>query len=107
MNYSDLTKIQKRCIDAFISIRPELNDASTISRQVVEELFAELFEKRNSGGEKIGYPMWLIKGPKVGRGEYVFPAPNVNTDNVIVAAKASSEEDEEFLKELRENGINI
>ena len=51
--------------------------------------------------------MWLIKGDKVGRGEYVFPAPNVNTSEVHVASKKTSEEDEEFLAELRANGIDV
>ena len=107
MNYSDLTKIQKRCIDAFIQLRPELANASTITRQEVEEMFFTLYEQRNSGGPKIGSPMWLIKGNKVGRGEYVFPAPNVNTGEVHVTSKKTSEEDEEFLAELRANGIDV
>lgn len=107
MNYSDLTKIQKRCVDAFIQLRPELASASTISRQEVEELFFALHEQRANGGPKIGYPMWLIKGDKVNRGEYVFPAPNVNTSEVVVSSKQASEEDEEFFAELRANGINV
>lgn len=109
MNYSDLNKTQKRCIDAFVSIRPELANASTITRPEVEELFFKLHEARANGGEKIGYPMWLVKGAKVGRGQYVFPGPNVTNDSVIAAvakrAAVTTKEDEEFLAELREAGI--
>lgn len=109
MNYKDLNKTQKRVIDAFITIRPELANASTITRPEVEELFFKLHAERAAGGEKIGYPMWLVKGPKVSRGVYVFPAPNVTNDSVIsaVAARATqtTKEDEEFLAELKEAGI--
>lgn len=109
MNYADLTKIQKRVIDAFVNLRPELANASTITRSEVEELFAELHANRVNGGEKIGYPMWLVKGTKVSRGNYVFPAPNVTNENVIAAVAARTvqtiKEDEEFLAELKEAGI--
>jgi hypothetical protein len=110
MNYNDLNKTQKRLVDAFISLRPELATSGAISRSEVEELFQQLYEKRDAGGQKIGYPMWLVKGPKVSRGVYVFPAPNVTHSNVIntVAKRttALSKEDEEFLAELREAGID-
>lgn len=109
MNYSDLNKTQKRVVDAFIKLRPALANASTITRPEVEELFFKLKDARTKGGEKIGYPMWLVKGDKVARGQYVFPAPNVSNDSVIAAVAsrtaASIKEDEEFLAELREAGI--
>lgn len=109
MNYSDLSKTQKRVIDAFIKIRPELANTSTITRPEVEELFFKLHAERANGGEKIGYPMWLVKGAKVSRGVYVFPAPNVTNDSVIEAvakrAVQTTKEDEEFMAELREAGI--
>lgn len=109
MNYSDLNKTQKRVIDAFIKIRPELANTSTITRPEVEELFFKLHADRANGGDKIGYPMWLVKGAKVSRGVYVFPAPNVTNENVIsaVAKRATqlTKEDEEFLADLKEAGI--
>lgn len=112
MNYSQLTKAQKRCIDAFVKIRPELASAETITRQEVEEIFFILFAEREHGGEKIGYPMWLVKGEKAGRGVYKFPAPNLASESTP-AVKASkkkveevkAEEDKEFFTELAENGI--
>jgi hypothetical protein len=109
MNYTDLNKTQKRIVDAFIRLRPELANIGTISRTEVEDLFFKLYNERAEGGEKIGYPLWLVKGPKAGRGVYVFPAPGVKNDSVIDAlAKRAANitaEDAEFLAELREAGI--
>jgi hypothetical protein len=109
MNYSDLNKTQKRCIDAFITLRPELADTPTITRPEVEELFFKLKDARDAGGDKIGYPMWLVKGPKVGRGQYVFPAPNVTNDSAIAAVAnrvaQKTQAEAEFLDELRAAGI--
>lgn len=112
MNYSNLTKTQKRCIDAFVRIRPELASAESISRSDIEEIFWILHAEREHGGEKIGYPMWLVKGEKIGRGSYKFPAPSLATESTP-AVKASkkkveevqAEEDKEFFTELAENGI--
>ena len=109
MNYKDLDKTQKRVVDAFIALRPELADSPTISRVLVEELFWYMKAQRANGGPKIGYPNFITKGPKIARGLYPFPAPNVvNEDIISVVAKRAaqtSKEDEEFLAELREAGI--
>lgn len=109
MNYSNLNKTQKRIVDSFIRLRPELASTGTITRPEVEELFFKLYAERAESGEKIGYPMWLVKGPKVGRGVYVFPAPNVKNDHVIDAianrVATRTQEDEDFLAELRDAGI--
>lgn len=111
MNYSYLNKTQKRVIDAFIKLRPELAASSTITRAEIEDLFSQLMTARETGGEKIGYPMWLVKGPKTGRGVYVFPSPSVDTSNVIDAVVKrvvqTTKEDEEFFNELREAGIDV
>lgn len=111
MNYAKLTKVQKRCIDAFVKLRPELATAETITRPEVEELFFKLYDQRASGGEKIGYPMWLVKGEKVSRGVYKFPAPSLASETSIEvkasksAAIKNAEEDKEFFKDLQEYGI--
>lgn len=114
MNYANLSKTQKRCIDAFIATRPSLASQYSITRQEVEEVFAELYSKRATGGEKIGYPMWLVKGEKVSRGHYKFPTPNMieaeeaqiksNTKAAEDTAK-NSEEDKEFFADLHAYGI--
>ena len=126
LNYSDLNKTQKRVIDAFIALRPELASATTITRPEVEELFFKLFAERANGGAKIGYPMWLVKGDRTSRGVYLFPAPGVTHDSTplpkpvtqkqlkakatrteaqIQAEQARVAEDEEFFKELAEAGV--
>jgi hypothetical protein len=110
MNYSKLTKTQKRCIDAFVQLRPELSKRDTITRPEIEDLFKQLFDARANGGQKIGYPMWLVKGEKSGRGVYKFPAPEL-ADSKSVAQKTqknsvkNDQEDKEFFTELKEYGI--
>jgi hypothetical protein len=109
MNYSELTKIQKRCIDAFVKIRPALAEQITITRPEVEELFQILFEARATGGEKIGYPMWLVKGDKLSRGIYEFPAPEFRSNAATIVkpkqVSVKTAEDAEFLAELQEHGV--
>jgi hypothetical protein len=112
MNYSDLTKTQKRCIDAFVSIRPELATQETITRPEIEDLFKTLFDARANGGEKIGYPMWLVKGEKTERGVYKFPAPSLSQakpskskSKTVQATVKVEEEDKEFFTDLKEYGI--
>lgn len=109
MNYSQLSKAQKRAVDAFVKLRPELATAETISRTDIEEIFWILHAEREHGGEKIGYPMWLVKGEKAGRGLYKFPAPELAQAPAKVESKSveikSEKEDEEFFTELAENGI--
>lgn len=110
MNYSDLTKTQKRCIDAFVNLRPELATQETITRPEIEDLFKTLFDARATGGEKIGYPMWLVKGEKSGRGVYKFPAPSLaqtkkSKSKTVVTAEKVAEEDKEFFTDLKEYGI--
>ena len=114
MNYSDLTKTQKRCIDAFVKLRPELASQETITRTEIEDMFKQLYDNRKSGGEKIGYPMWLVKGEKTGRGVYKFPAPSLAKTEVKPSKSVKSnsipqiksdEEDKEFFTDLKEYGI--
>lgn len=116
MNYAKLTKVQKRCIDAFVKIRPELETAETITRPEIEQLFEALLAERANGGEKIGYPMWLVKGEKVGRGQYKFPAPSraeaSDTSTSAIEENASksgaiqdAQEDKEFFQDLQKYGI--
>ena len=113
MNYFDLTKTQKRCIDAFVKIRPELATQETITRPEIEMLFQTLFDARADGGEKIGYPMWLVKGEKVARGAYKFPAPGLASATPEKTSKSKAEqatikieeEDKEFFTDLKNYGI--
>lgn len=108
MNYSTLTKTQRRVIDAFVELDPSLASSPSITRKEVERLWKQLFEARANGGPKIGYPMWLVKGRKVSRGEYAFPAPNLAAKasvKAVAAPQVSSKEDEEFFAEIAEAGL--
>jgi hypothetical protein len=123
MNYSELNKTQVRCIDAYIKLRPELASQPTITRPEVEALHAQLFAERANGGAKIGYPMWLVKNDKLGRGIYEFPAPELDSAPIlqktpVAKAKTSKtveekaeaqakveQEDKEFFTDLKEYGI--
>jgi hypothetical protein len=110
MKYSTLTATQKRCIDAFVEIKPALAKQETITRKEVEELFFALHAAREGGGPKIGYPMWLVKGERVGRGAYKFPAPGLDSapsksKSTAKVEDSSTKEDKEFFTELAEHGI--
>lgn len=106
MNYTELTKGQRRCVDAFMEINPELKTANSISRNTVEDTWNIALSNRDTGGPKFAYPMWLVKGPKVSRGVYVWPAPGV-ANTIIKPNKVLSKEDQEFFDELRAHGIDI
>ena len=123
MKYSELSKAQKVCIDAFVAKRPELASASSITRAEVETLWQLTYTDRDSGGPKFGYPMWLVKGPKVARGVYVFPGPESKGDVETVKVKNTKrkkteesdedpivlppEEEAEFQNDLKEFGITV
>lgn len=127
-NYAELTKVQKRLVDEFIARRPELADAATITRDIVEELWYAIYAERANGGVKLGYPTWITKGERVERGVYLFPAPNVThsatplprpktqkelraealrTPEEAQAAARKAAADEEFFNELKEAGVAI
>ena len=109
MKYDSLTNIQKRCVDAFVVMRPQLKTANSITRKEIVEIFDELQEARSLGGPKIGFPVWIVKGKVLSRGVYEFPGPEAkgNSGWEKTTVSYSSEEDKEFFQELEENGINI
>ena len=107
MRYSELTKSQKLCIDEFIKFRPELATAKSISRQEVEEIWKALYELRNSGGAFFGYPMWLIRGPKISRGVYIWPAPDSDGEYTATVSENDDPAMIEFLADCKKYGIII
>jgi hypothetical protein len=109
LNYTSLTKIQKRSIDTLVELDPTLKEANTVTRTKLEELFK--IAKQNN--PKFGYPSFVTKF-KAGRGVYFWPGPesrpfieNEDLSEVNVAPK--SEEDiqfeQMFMKEMAESGI--
>lgn len=107
MRYSELTKSQKLCIDEFIKFRPELATAKSISRQEVEEIWKALYELRDSGGAFFGYPMWLIRGPKISRGVYIWPAPDSDGEYTATVSENDDPAMIEFLADCKKYGIII
>ena len=107
MRYSELTKSQKLCIDEFIKFRPELATAKAISRQEVEEIWKALYELRDSGGAFFGYPMWLIRGPKISRGVYIWPAPDSDGEYTATVSENDDPAMIEFLADCKKYGIII
>jgi hypothetical protein len=116
LKYADLTKGQKRCVDAFVEQCPELDSADTVTTKQIQKVFWEIHETRAAGSPKIGYPLWLNVN-SVQRGMFAWPGPN--STGQVEAAKTKlkqilSESDpvesvneEDFLAELRENGISV
>jgi DNA-binding FadR family transcriptional regulator len=128
INYSELNKTQKRIVDALIELDPSLANARTITREHLEKLYWHLYAQRAHGGPKMGYPMWLSRGEKVARAEYLFPAPNVvheskslpkpktqkqiraellKTEQERESEEAKTKSDEEFFRELEEAGVTV
>ena len=107
MRYSELTESQKLCIDEFIKFRPELATAKSISRQEVEEIWKALYELRDSGGAFFGYPMWLIRGPKISRGVYIWPAPDSDGEYTATVSENDDPAMIEFLADCKKYGIII
>ena len=116
MNYTDLNKTQRRCIDAFIKLHPHLASKISITRPEVEEIFFTLLAERANGGPKIGYPTWLTKYDRIARGVYDFPSPDAKfhigvlpIDSIdslpIKKIDVSNEEDVEFFTDLKEYGL--
>lgn len=109
MNYSNLTKAQKRAVDYYVELDPSLKTATTISRTKVEELF---FKCREVHG-KFGYPNWIVKGEKVSRGVYAWPAPEASVvpekkkviDLSSIKKVEQDEFEKEFFQEMSESGI--
>jgi hypothetical protein len=123
LKYSDLSKGQRKCINAYVAHRPELASADTIVSKEIYRIFKELEALRATGGEKVGYPNWLLKNNQIQRGVHSFPGPRSNglTDTEINSLEKSklqkiintSKEDtlgisdDEFLAELKANGIEV
>lgn len=73
LKYESLSKGQKRMVDAFTHAHPELLKSETITFGQCLQIFNELYEQRAEGSPKIGFPNWLLRHNRVGRGVYWFP----------------------------------
>jgi hypothetical protein len=124
LKYSDLTKGQKKTIDAYVAHRPELASAETLGSKDINIIWNELFALRAKGGVKVGYPNWLTRFNSIDRGNVSFPGPGskgLSKTEVATLEKSklqkildSSEQDvvesisdDEFMAELKANGIEV
>lgn len=122
LTYSDLTKSQKRWVDNMIVIMPQFANGGNITLKECAASYDILRGMRDTGIGKIGYPNWLYNKNKLARGLYFFPAPGAEPAEFVKQAstqrlakrldskdafKVESKEDEDFLAELLEAGIDI
>ena len=123
LTYADLSKGQKKLIDAFVQYRPELANAETLSSKDMYYIWQEIFADRANGGPKVGYPHWLSKHNQIRRGILAFPGPQSKglseaEQSELEKSKLqkildNSDQDEvefsdaEFMDELRANGIEV
>ena len=120
LKYSDLSETQKRAVDAFVAEMPELATANSIARTTIEDLYWKLHAKRATSGVKIGFPGWLVRTEKLGRGVYPFPGPKATgapaavqkqkakaskTTSIPVKPVDTSKVEKEFLQDLADCGI--
>jgi hypothetical protein len=130
LKFSDLTKSQKNFIVRTLELFPAYYNEKNLNAKQIHAAYYKLKDDRSSTGEKLGYPNWLQNKNRVGRGEYKMPWPtetelkSVSQVQVpkVKETEASklqkiidespefeveSQSDEEFMKELRDNGINV
>lgn len=99
LTYNELTKAQKRFVDAVLREFPEVKKAGTVSRKELEYIYWELNAKRAAGGEKVGFPNWLTGPNKVGRGVFQVPMPEGAVAKVKKAAVAEKEKFEKIVSD--------
>ena len=129
LKYSDLTNSQKTFISRMLEIFPEYYGEKTLTAKQIHAAYYKLKEQRTNTQEKLGYPNWLQNKNRVGRGEYKMPWPTetelTKTPSVKVAKQDLSasklqkiidespeveveyQTEDEFMAELRANGINV
>jgi hypothetical protein len=129
LKYSDLTKSQKSFITRMLEVFPEYYSEKTLGAKQIHAAYYKLKEMRTNTQEKLGYPNWLQNKNRVGRGEYKMPWPTetelAKTSSVKVAKQDISasklqkiidespeveveyQTEDEFMAELRANGINV
>jgi hypothetical protein len=95
LKYSELTKAQKRFVDAVLREFPAIKKSGTVSRKELESIYWTLNEKRETGGEKVGFPNWLTGPNKVARGVFQVPMPEAD---VVEAKKTVANEKAKFEK---------
>jgi hypothetical protein len=99
LKYNDLTKAQKRFVDAIVKEDPSIKKTGTATRKQIESLYWTLNEKRADGGEKVGFPNWLTGPNKISRGIYQIPMAEKVAATVKATAKAERTKLENIIAE--------
>ena len=122
VGYDNLTKFQRRWVDNMIEIYPDLVSGGAITLEQCTEVIVKLKEKhtKDPSFPKIGTPNWNYKINKIDKGIYFFPAPGADPEMAVREAEdirisrlpkpkfvIKDEEDAEFVKELKDFGIDI
>jgi len=104
LKYNDLTKAQKRFVDAVLTEFPEIKKTGVVNRKELESIYWTLNDKRAAGGEKVGFPNWLTAKNKIDRGVFDFPLPE---GAVAKVKKAAAAEKEKFEKIVNDGSIAV
>jgi hypothetical protein len=104
LKYNDLTKAQKRFVDAVLTEFPEIKKTGVVNRKELESIYWTLNDKRAAGGEKVGFPNWLTAKNKIDRGVFDFPLPE---GAVAKVKKAAAAEKEKFEKIVNEGAVAV
>lgn len=104
LTYNDLTKAQKRFVDAVLAEFPEYKKTGTVNRKELESIYWTLNDKRATGGEKVGFPNWLTAKNKISRGVFQLPMPEAVSAK---AKKAVAAEKEKFEKIVSDGIVDI
>lgn len=90
MVYADLNRTQKRYVDALIERDPSLASANSITRKHLEKIHWQMMAERETGGPKLGWPNWMVRGETLGRAVYPFPGPEATPVSPNSPAKSAA-----------------
>jgi hypothetical protein len=99
LNYSTLTKAQKRYVDSLLKMDPSVAKTGTATRKQILDAHFALVAERKAGEPKVGFPNWLCNVSKVSRGVYAIPLPEATATK----AKKSEKLEESKLKKIIED----
>lgn len=123
--YSALTKKRRMMVDLLLQEYPSIKETGVVSLKELRALHVKLWDARENGGLKIGYPLWLTIEQQYRtdvRGRYAVPLPtdtDVPTENskeglttkklerIIKSSEQANYNEEDFLAELADAGINV
>ena len=129
LKFKDLTKSQKQFVVRTLENFPEYYKERTLGAKQIHASYYKMKDERATSGEKLGYPNWLQTNNRVGRGQYQMPWPTETELAAFSTVKVTkvdkdaskletiidesdefeveSQSDDEFMAELRANGIPV